>query len=586
MEDEEIFERLKTLGYGELVPEGEISSETRTLLTRLAAELEELKELENQNSIGDVAETASQSFAKVESELRALLFTLGKHVDEEVLHSVAEEAASVVLGISENSKSDGGGSASVEVESQEANITARSEEVRRLQRILDTSQSFDTVRDVLGQSESFNILDELRPVVRTDSQKVSRQPQTDLEAILDRDLEDNDLQEQKAPPHTSDMAQAQAMRDLQDALEKEKKARELADEKLADVTRNLRLQEALLARLKGSEGVRKPDERERLDPVDRERKALKEENARMQDRIRQLEQETSVLADDVLDTDYDTKRAKKYLEKDDASFEDDLGQEVSQTSQEPIFTITAGDDTGSMERRLAIMEAANMVLQRDLHAAKVKQQSLKGQLRTSTEEKNNLESVILSLRQDLALAEMNCSRHADDCENLRVKMIAMEADLVKAKACKEECEAVRAALQSQVDDLTHRTDSYKTEIAKMANVEEERRTLAKECADLRARERELQRRSNAQTAALKELDHERSKLREYLVRYEKELEKNEEKIDKLKIEFRKRGFSMRSSRQQGADEAAYKQQIDMIAQLREERDRRQRAISHSELPEH
>jgi len=86
-------------------------------------------------------------------------------------------------------------------------------------------------------------------------------------------------------------------------------------------------------------------------------------------------------------------------------------------------------------------------------------------------------------------------------------------------------EALRASLSSLTQEhgeLEADLRNYRAQLEPLQSVEKNRQRLESECLDLREAEKEKQKAIDHLTAALKELDFERSKLREYLIRYETE----------------------------------------------------------------
>jgi len=93
------------------------------------------------------------------------------------------------------------------------------------------------------------------------------------------------------------------------------------------------------------------------------------------------------------------------------------------------------------------------------------------------------------------------------------------------EAEKRDKEAYRARLSSLDQEngaLEADLRNCRAQLEPLQGVEKDKQRLESACLDLREAEKEQKKMINRLTAALKELDFERSKLREYLIRYETE----------------------------------------------------------------
>jgi len=149
------------------------------------------------------------------------------------------------------------------------------------------------------------------------------------------------------------------------------------------------------------------------------------------------------------------------------------------------------------------------------------------------------------------------------------------------EAEKRDKEAYRARLSSLDQEngaLEADLRNCRAQLEPLQGVEKDKQRLESACLDLREAEKEQKKMINRLTAALKELDFERSKLREYLIRYETELRRTETRAEQLKQEFlamEGRRTPARTLAESGRTRRSEKDLMDEdhVAQLTVERDR-------------
>jgi len=129
---------------------------------------------------------------------------------------------------------------------------------------------------------------------------------------------------------------------------------------------------------------------------------------KLQERVKQLEYEASILNRDILASDRDTKRAARLVDPADESTGLDTSMSISRASKgsAALEEITELEDDG-LTRRSAVIEVANLVMQRDLRMVQSEKTELNQQLKRAEDQKKELEDIILSLRQEIALADVN-----------------------------------------------------------------------------------------------------------------------------------------------------------------------------------
>ncbi|KAJ8900745.1 hypothetical protein NDN08_000046 [Rhodosorus marinus] len=518
-------ERLVRLGVTELGPKAELSNETLEALRRLVDDLEASRRLVDalEAAKGNEGTEDVPLSRNAPEDMRMLMRSLEKSLDPESFKTVKDEAESILLEVSRSSSGESrtlsnGGSSPDEASASDA---------RGLQTILPPSDAGSHGKSSSNSSPE----NELRSAMKRlqselEDEKASNKQLNDELSVAVRQLEVS----------TSIDGAQYALNDLQYAAEELKETKE---------------------KLKAAETVK----------------------ITLQARLKQLEDEASILNRDVLASDRDTKRAARFIDPTDDSTGLDTSMSISRASKgsAALEEITELEDEG-LTRRSAVIEVANLVMQRDLRMAEAEKKELKEQLKRAEDQKNELEDIILSLRQDIALAEINGTEAVAQLEASQTRVASLEADLEAEKRDKEAYRASLSSLTQEHGELEADLRNYRAQLEPLQSVEKDKQRLESECLDLREAEKEQKKMINHLTAALKELDFERSKLREYLIRYETELKRTETRAEQLKQEFlamEGRRTPARTLADSGRTRRSEKDLMDeqQVAQLTVERDR-------------
>mmetsp|Transcript_4650 Transcript_4650/g.19904 ORF Transcript_4650/g.19904 Transcript_4650/m.19904 type:complete len:624 (-) Transcript_4650:541-2412(-) len=497
-------ERLVKLGITELGPNAELSNDTLEALRRLVDDLEESRRLVDALEAergNDGTEEISLSRSAPE-DMRTLLRSLEKSLDPESFKTVKDEAESILLEVSRSSSG----------ESRSLSNAESSPDARGLQTILPPSDAGS-----LGKSSS------------------TSSPESELRI---------------------------AMKRLQSELEDEKASNKRLNDELSVAVKQLEVSTSVDEAPYSLTDLQYAAEE--LKETKEKLKAAETVKITLQARLKQLEDEASILNRDVLASDRDAKRAarcvlrgrswssitsmrrgsnsfrtrRRFIDPTDDTTGLDTSISISRASRgsAALEEITELEDEG-LTRRSAVIEVANLVMQRDLRMAQAEKTELKEQLKRAEDQKNELEDIILTLRQDIALAEMKGTEAVAQLEAAQTRVASLEADLEAEKRDKEALRASLSSLTQEHGELEADLRNYRAQLEPLQSVEKNRQRLESECLDLREAEKEKQKAIDHLTAALKELDFERSKLREYLIRYETELKRTEARAEQLKQEF-------------------------------------------------
>mmetsp|Transcript_4655 Transcript_4655/g.19924 ORF Transcript_4655/g.19924 Transcript_4655/m.19924 type:complete len:478 (-) Transcript_4655:1092-2525(-) len=456
-------ERLVKLGITELGPNAELSNDTLEALRRLVDDLEESRRLVDALEAergNDGTEEISLSRSAPE-DMRTLLRSLEKSLDPESFKTVKDEAESILLEVSRSSSG----------ESRSLSNAESSPDARGLQTILPPSDAGS-----LGKSSS------------------TSSPESELRI---------------------------AMKRLQSELEDEKASNKRLNDELSVAVKQLEVSTSVDEAPYSLTDLQYAAEE--LKETKEKLKAAETVKITLQARLKQLEDEASILNRDVLASDRDAKRAARFIDPTDDTTGLDTSISISRASRgsAALEEITELEDEG-LTRRSAVIEVANLVMQRDLRMAQAEKTELKEQLKRAEDQKNELEDIILTLRQDIALAEMKGTEAVAQLEAAQTRVASLEADLEAEKRDKEALRASLSSLTQEHGELEADLRNYRAQLEPLQSVEKNRQRLESECLDLREAEKEKQKAIDHLTAALKELDFERSKLREYLIRYETE----------------------------------------------------------------
>lgn len=158
-------------------------------------------------------------------------------------------------------------------------------------------------------------------------------------------------------------------------------------------------------------------------------------------------------------------------------------------------------------------------------------------------QRNNLERLILSLREQVAVAEAKVR----DIENSPTALCKQELSRVSQELSfvKKEKDNLSQELErthAQLNEVKLSYENLKYEMTHKA--EQDREELSQQLESLKRKNRELSATAEKQDKVIKELDKEREQLKEYILKYENELKRQENTVKELEQDFSRKEVAL------------------------------------------